>query len=108
MKQIVRGMVDFFMLLVLTGAGDELQGMKKGIMELVDAIVVNKADGSNLQLARETQKPNIAGSCIFCNLPLKAGESKAYIVSSLSGEGVSNLWEDILQFSSSGRNNRSI
>ncbi|WP_302161958.1 methylmalonyl Co-A mutase-associated GTPase MeaB, partial [uncultured Dialister sp.] len=41
----VRDMVDFFMLVVLTGAGDELQGIKKGIMELADAIVVNKADG---------------------------------------------------------------
>ncbi len=43
----VRGMVDFFLLLALTGAGDELQGMKKGMMELVDAIVINKADGDN-------------------------------------------------------------
>lgn len=41
-------MVDFFMLVVLTGAGDDLQGIKKGIMELADAIVVNKADGDNL------------------------------------------------------------
>ena len=41
----VRSMVDFFMLIVLTGAGDELQGIKKGVMELADAIVVNKADG---------------------------------------------------------------
>ena len=43
---IIRDMVDFFMLLVLTGAGDELQGMKKGIMELADAIIVHKADGA--------------------------------------------------------------
>ena len=44
----VRSMVDFFLLVVLTGAGDELQGIKKGIMELADAIVINKADGDNL------------------------------------------------------------
>ena len=43
----VRSMVDFFLLVVLTGAGDELQGIKKGIMELADAIVINKADGDN-------------------------------------------------------------
>ena len=43
----VRSMVDFFLLVVLTGAGDELQGMKKGVMELADAILVNKADGDN-------------------------------------------------------------
>ena len=52
---IVRDMVDFFMLLVLTGAGDELQGMKKGIMELADAIIVNKADGDNLTPALRTK-----------------------------------------------------
>ena len=48
----VRSMVDFFMLIVLTGAGDELQGIKKGIMELADAIVVNKADGDNYLKAK--------------------------------------------------------
>ena len=53
-ETVVRGMVDFFMLLVLTGAGDELQGMKKGIMELADMIVVHKADGDNLRLAKKT------------------------------------------------------
>lgn len=50
----VRNMVDFFLLLVLTGAGDELQGMKKGIMELADTILVHKADGDNLRNAKKT------------------------------------------------------
>src|SRR5699024_9167752 len=50
----VRNMVDFFMLLVITGAGDDLQGMKKGIMELTDLIVVHKADGKNKRLAKRT------------------------------------------------------
>ena len=53
-ETVVRGMVDYFMLLVLTGAGDELQGMKKGIMELADGIVVHKADGTNEKLAKKT------------------------------------------------------
>lgn len=53
-ETIVRGMVDFFLLLVLTGAGDELQGMKKGIMELADSIVVHKADGDNVRNAKKT------------------------------------------------------
>jgi LAO/AO transport system kinase len=101
-EAIVRGLVDFFMLLVLTGAGDELQGMKKGIMELVDAIVVNKADGSNLQLARKT-KTEYSRILHFLQPATKGWESKAYTCSSLSGEGISNLWEDILQFSSSGK-----
>ena len=51
----VHGMVDFFLLLMLPGAGDELQGIKRGIIELADAIVINKADGSGVQKARRAQ-----------------------------------------------------
>jgi len=51
----VAGMVDFFMVLLLPNAGDELQGLKKGIMELADALVVNKADGESLKLAEQTR-----------------------------------------------------
>jgi len=47
----VHSMVDFFLLLMLSGAGDELQGIKRGIMEMADAIVINKADGDNIQKA---------------------------------------------------------
>ena len=52
----VAGMVDFFMVLMLPGGGDELQGIKKGIMELADALVINKADGESAQLAIATQR----------------------------------------------------
>ncbi len=48
----VHGMVDFFLLLKLAGAGDELQGIKRGIIEMADAIVINKADGDNLKRAK--------------------------------------------------------
>ena len=48
----VKSMVDFFLLLMLTGAGDELQGIKRGIMEIADAVIINKADGDNLNLAK--------------------------------------------------------
>jgi len=51
----VAGMVDFFMVLMLPNAGDELQGIKKGIMELADALVINKADGESVQLADRTR-----------------------------------------------------
>jgi LAO/AO transport system kinase len=51
----VAGMVDFFMVLMLPGGGDELQGIKKGIMELADALVINKADGDSEKLAAITQ-----------------------------------------------------
>lgn len=52
----VAGMVDFFTVLMLPNAGDELQGIKKGIMELADALLVNKADGESVQLAQMTQR----------------------------------------------------
>lgn len=52
----VAGMVDFFMVLMLPNAGDELQGIKKGIMELADALVINKADGESLNLATQTKR----------------------------------------------------
>jgi len=52
----VAGMVDFFLVLMLPNAGDELQGIKKGILELADAIAINKADGDNVQLAKQTQR----------------------------------------------------
>jgi LAO/AO transport system kinase len=51
----VRAMVDFFLLLMLAGAGDELQGMKKGIMEMADAIAITKADGDNARRASLAQ-----------------------------------------------------
>ncbi|MFT3930735.1 MAG: methylmalonyl Co-A mutase-associated GTPase MeaB [Spongiibacteraceae bacterium] len=51
----VAGMVDFFMVLMLPNAGDELQGIKRGIMELADALVINKADGESINLAKRTQ-----------------------------------------------------
>ncbi len=52
----VAGMVDFFTVLMLPNAGDELQGIKKGILELADALLVNKADGESVQLAKMTQQ----------------------------------------------------
>lgn len=52
----VAGMVDFFLVLMLPGGGDELQGIKKGIIELADALVINKADGDSAAIARSTQQ----------------------------------------------------
>jgi LAO/AO transport system kinase len=57
---LVAGMVDFFMVLMLPGGGDELQGIKKGIMELVDALVINKADGDSEKLANLTRQQYIS------------------------------------------------
>ncbi|WP_391201669.1 methylmalonyl Co-A mutase-associated GTPase MeaB [Psychrobacillus sp. L4] len=96
-ETIVRGMVDFFLLLALTGAGDELQGMKKGIMELADALVVNKADGANEKLAKKTVAEYkqilhfLAPSSPNWNTP-------ALAVSSLYKSGLDSVWETIQSF----------
>ena len=53
----VASMVDFFLVLMLAGAGDELQGIKKGVLELADAVAINKADGDNLEKAEKARRP---------------------------------------------------
>jgi len=99
-EAIVRGMVDFFLLLALTGAGDELQGMKKGILELVDAIVVNKADGANKAAAIKT-KSEYSRILHFLKSPTKGWEAKSLTCSSLNGEGIPALWDVIGDFTES-------
>jgi LAO/AO transport system kinase len=94
---IVRGMVDFFMLLVITGAGDELQGMKKGIMELADLIVVNKADGDNLTAAQKTRR-EYKGILHFLQPATKGWETQAVTCSALHGNGIKEIWESITRF----------
>ena len=96
-ETVVRGMVDFFMLLVLTGAGDELQGMKKGIMELADGIVVHKADGDNLKLAKKTVREY--KQLLHFLQPASPGwTSNALPVSSLAKTGLEEVWETVLSF----------
>ena len=93
----VRDMVDFFMLLVITGAGDELQGMKKGVMELADAIVVNKADGNNLMKAKTT-KVDYDRILHYLRPATEGWASHAYTCSSLTGDGIAEIWDVILEF----------
>jgi LAO/AO transport system kinase len=94
---IVRDMVDFFMLLTLTGAGDELQGMKKGIMELADAVIVNKADGSNKKLAEKT-KAEYNRILHFLQPATKGWQTRAYTCSSVLNEGIPEIWKVIKTF----------
>lgn len=93
----VRSMVDFFLLLMITGAGDELQGLKKGVIEIADAIVVNKADGNNKinALAAVAEYKRI----LHVLQPATEGwESKAMACSALYGEGLKEIWEMIQNF----------
>jgi LAO/AO transport system kinase len=97
---IIRDMVDFFMLLVLTGAGDELQGMKKGIMELADAIIVHKADGPNRPIAEKTRK-EYNRILHFLQPATKGWATKAYTCSSITHEGIDVVWKVIQSFEQS-------
>jgi LAO/AO transport system kinase len=94
---MVRQMVDFFLLLAITGAGDELQGMKKGIMELADAMVVNKADGDNKRLADKTKR-ELNQILHFLVPATKGWSSKAYTCSALEKSGLKELWDVIKEF----------
>lgn len=96
-ETVVRGMVDYFMLLVLTGAGDELQGMKKGIMELADGIVVHKADGDNLRLAKKTVREY--RQLLHFLQPASPGWTTTSLpVSSIKNIGLEDVWKTILTF----------
>lgn len=94
---VVRSMVDMFALIVLTGAGDELQGMKKGVMELADIIIVNKADGDNEQKARIAQ--NEYNQILHYLRPATEGwETKAYTCSGYYGKGIDTIWGEMEKF----------
>ncbi|MFC0557744.1 methylmalonyl Co-A mutase-associated GTPase MeaB [Halalkalibacter alkalisediminis] len=93
----VRSMVDCFIVLMLTGAGDELQGMKKGIMEMVDIMLINKADGTNRQAAEQAK---VEFKRMFHMLPsvTEGWETEIDTVSALTGRGISECWETIERF----------
>ncbi|KHF38375.1 methylmalonyl Co-A mutase-associated GTPase MeaB [Halalkalibacter okhensis] len=93
----VRSMVDCFLVLMLTGAGDELQGMKKGMMELIDLLIIHKADGSNVQKAEQAK---VDLSRILHMLPetTKGWEPKVQTVSSQTGRGIEECWNAVEMF----------
>jgi len=93
----VRSMVDFFLMLVITGAGDELQGLKKGIVELSDAILVNKADGDNTQRAL-LAKSDYNQILHYLRPATQGWTTKAYTCSALTGEGVGDMWGVVTGF----------
>ncbi|TXC93412.1 methylmalonyl Co-A mutase-associated GTPase MeaB [Metabacillus litoralis] len=94
---VVRDMVDFFLLLVLTGAGDELQTMKKGIMELPDLVVVNKADGDNLHKAN-VAKRDYNTILHFLHSYTKGWTTRALTASAVQETGIDEIWKVIQDF----------
>jgi LAO/AO transport system kinase len=93
----VRSMVDFFLLVLIAGAGDELQGIKRGVMELCDAIFINKADGDNEKRALIAQT-DYNNALHYLQPATKGWQPKAYIGSALTGKGIEELWRVIQEF----------
>lgn len=92
----VRSMVDFFLLLMLPGAGDELQGMKRGILEMTDLIAINKADGDNRRRADRARHEYESALHLF---PAAADGWNPRVVtcSALTGSGVREIWEVVME-----------
>lgn len=88
----VHSMVDFFLLLQLAGAGDELQGIKRGIMEMADALVINKADGGNMEKADEARA--LYSSALQLYPPKENGWIPQVLTcSSTENKGIDVIWE---------------
>lgn len=88
----VRAMVDFFLVLMIPGAGDEMQGIKKGVIELADAIVINKADGDNRARASAAQA-EMRRVLHYLHRMTEGWETPALLASALTGEGVPEVWQ---------------
>jgi LAO/AO transport system kinase len=91
----VASMVDFFLVLMLAGAGDELQGIKRGVLELADAIAINKADGDNVQKAKKAAK--IYETALHLLQPSSpTWTSPVLICSALDMTGIEEIWQSVL------------
>jgi len=93
----VHSMVDFFILLHLAGAGDELQGIKRGIMEIADVIVINKADGDNVQRSELARKEIEAALHLF-PIPDSGWKPRAVTCSSIESRGMEEIWDIIEEY----------
>lgn len=93
----VHSMVDLFLMLQISGAGDELQGIKRGIMEMADLIAITKADGNNIDRAGLT-KVQIENALQLFPMPESGLRPKVFLTSSTEGTGLDELWSAIGAF----------
>ena len=99
----VAAMVDFFLVLMLPNAGDELQGIKRGIMELADALVINKADGESANLAEQTQ--GHYKSALQLMKHTSFWQPQVNTCSALNNQGVGDVWTMISQYYQKAQDN---
>ncbi len=93
----VRSMVDFFLLLQIAGGGDELQGIKKGVIELADAIFINKADGAN-KAAAEAARQELETALHYLTPTIRNWQTRVFTCSALTGEGIDTIWKVVQKF----------
>lgn len=93
----VQSMVDFFLLLILAGAGDELQGIKRGIIEMADLIAITKADGSN-RIAAEAARVSFQNALHMYPAPPSGWKPRVMVCSALENTGIGELWDIILEY----------
>jgi LAO/AO transport system kinase len=93
----VHSMVDFFLLLQIAGAGDELQGIKRGIMEMADGIAINKADGSNIEKAN-VARVQLENALRLFPVPESGWHPRAQTCSSVTNAGVKEIWEMVCEY----------
>ena len=93
----VHSMVDFFLLVQIAGAGDELQGIKRGIMEMADSIIINKADGNNVEKA-ELAKSQFQNALHLFPPSLSGWTPEVKTISSLHHKGIDDVWDMVLQY----------
>jgi len=93
----VRSMVDFFLLVLAPGAGDELQGIKKGVVELADAVLINKADGASRNLAL-LSRADYERALHYIQPSTEGWMTPALAASAMSGEGLPELWMKVQAF----------
>ena len=98
----VRNMVDFFVLLMLAGTGDDLQGIKRGILEMADLIAINKADGSNKKRAEEAKK-QLSMALHMYPAPDSGQSIQVMTCSSLEGNGIDNIWNKTTKYIENNR-----
>jgi LAO/AO transport system kinase len=103
-ETVVRNMVDFFLLLMLPGAGDELQGIKKGIMEMADGMVITKADGENVMKATQAQADFKHALHLF-ELAQSGMVPKVLTSSALEKKGIAETWKMIRDYEEATKQN---
>lgn len=91
----VASMVDFFLVMLIAGAGDEIQGIKRGIIEFADAIAINKADGDNIEKAREAKMDYQSALSVLCP-PSRVWSPPVLTCSAHTMDGIDTIWEIIL------------